>query len=50
MVDGKHYLYHEMKQIRDKEAEQNVKKARKRSIDTLMKYMIYNGVVSDKSI
>ncbi|XP_072025113.1 uncharacterized protein [Amphiura filiformis] len=44
VLDGKHYLYSEMKQIRDKEAEENEDKAKKRSIDSLMKYMLQNSV------
>ena len=43
---GGHFLYSELKQIRDKADEENEKKTNKKSIDSLMKYLQQHHVVS----
>ena len=43
---GGYFLYSELKQIRDKTDEENEMKAKKKSIDSLMKYLQQHNVVS----
>ena len=48
-VNGSYYMYTELKQLKQKEEEENEGKFKKRSMDSLIKYLRTNDVVSRTS-